>query len=189
MRKILPLIFLITISLKLSFALTPKDIIKQGTRLVYDINKNGNNYELTVIINNISKHYAVDWTLNGSTKLKGNLLLNNDSLDTTYQIFTLDNITPECIIKLNKKIFEIFEQNSSCEIYTDKNKDIKTIFGNPISHTQSFGYNNNLSYEFDCKTVNDGGDYQITYVNNADLPLIVEMNMDWTMKLKNIYNK
>ena len=106
MRKILPLIFLITISLKLSFALTPKDIIKQGTRLVYDINKNGNNYELTVIINNISKHYAVDWTLNGSTKLKGNLLLNNDSLDTTYQIFTFDNITPECIIKLNKKIFK-----------------------------------------------------------------------------------
>ena len=104
MRNILLLIFLITISLKLSFALTPKDIIKQGTRLVYDINKNGNNYELTVIINNISKHYAVDWTLNGSTKLKGKLLLNNDSLDTTYQIFTLDNITPECIIKLNKKI-------------------------------------------------------------------------------------
>ena len=83
-------------------------------------------------------------------------------------------------------MFEELKNDGSMEIVTDKKKNVKTIFGNPYQHTQSYGYKNNYTNEFQCRTVSDGGDYQITYVDDADFPLIVELNLDWSLKLKNI---
>lgn len=63
------------------------------------------------------------------------------------------------------------------------------MFGNPVALTQTIGYNTNFSNELDCKTVNNGDNYQITYLNDADFPLIVELQLDWYMKLRTIENR
>lgn len=194
MIKYLQTLLLVALSVNTLLAISPNEIIKKGTRLVYDVNYGGSNYEFTVTVKDNTKEYVFDWRMNGPTKSIGSLNLNKDAIDNAtgiFNYFTASGVNPtdQCCVVLSKKMYESFKNNGSMEIYTDKKNGVKTIFGNPIYHTQSFGYNNNFSNEFNCLTVNDGGgDYQITYVNDPEFPLIVEMKLDWTLKLKNIYN-
>ena len=74
------------------------------------------------------------------------------------------------------------------EVITDKKSNEKMVFGDPYNHTQTFGFNNDFSNEFDCRTVSNSDNYQITYVNDPDFPLIIEMNVGWSIKLRNIFN-
>ncbi len=171
----------------------PKEIIKKGTKLVYDVNYLGTNFEFTVTVKDNSNNYSFDWHMSAPANRSGTLNFTKDEIDNATEIFnyfTNENIiiTNQCFIVLSRKMYDAFKGNGSMEIYTDKKNNILTVFGNPYEHTQSFGYKNDLSYEFNCRTVSDGNDYQITYVNDSDFPLIVEMKLDWTLKLKNIYN-
>lgn len=140
-----------------------------------------------------SKEYVFDWRMNGPTQTIGSMNLTKDAIENAtgiFNYFTANGVNPadQCCIILSRKMYDTFKANGSMEIYTDKKNGVRTIFGNAIVHTQSFGYNNNYSNEFECNTVNDGGDYQITYVNDPSFPLIVELKLDWSLKLKNIYN-
>ena len=196
MRKFLHvLLFGVTVVLfSAAFASSnPKEIIKIGTKLVYDVNYYGSNYEITVTVKDNTDDYHFDWYMSAPATQKGTLNLSKDAIENATGIFSYFtngeiNLADQCCIVLSRKMYDAFKGNGSMEINTDKKKNILTIFGNPYDHTQNFGYKNDFSNEFDCRTVNDGGDYQITYVNDANFPLIVEMKLDWSLKLKNIYN-
>lgn len=174
-------------------ASNPKDIIKKGTKLVYDVQYFGNNYEIIVVVKDNNDDYNFDWYMSAPANGKGTLNLSKDAIDNATGIFSYFtngeiNLADQCCIMLSRKMYDTFKNNGSMEIYTDKKNNVKTIFGNPYTHTQNVGYKNDFSNEFECKTINDGGDYQITYVNDQNFPLIVEMKLDWSLKLKNIYN-
>lgn len=184
---------LVFISYTVFSSVTPKDIIKKGTKLIYDVNYLGTNYEFTITLKETTDNYSFDWYMSAPANKSGTLNFTQDAIENATGIFNYFtngtiNLTDQCCIVLSKKMFDAFKGNGSMQIITDKKNDISTIFGNPYSHTQNFGYKNDFSNEFDCKTVNDGGDYQITFVNDPDFPLIVEMKLDWTLKLKSILN-
>lgn len=174
-------------------AIKPTEIIRKGTKLVYDVNYYGSNYEITVIVKDNTDDYNFDWYMSAPANGKGSLNLSKDAIENATGIssyFTNGEITLEdqCCIILSKKMYDAFKSKGTMEINTDKKNNISVTFGNPYDHTQSFGYRNNFSNEFNCRTVNNGSDYQITYVNDANFPLIMEMKLDWTLKLKIIYN-
>ncbi len=171
----------------------PVDIIKKGTKLVYDVNYYGNNYEITVVVKDNVNNYNFEWYMSAPENKKGTLNLSKEAIENATGIFSYFtngeiNLEDQCCIVLSRKMYDAFKGNGSMEIYTDKKNNVLSIFGNPYNHTQNFGYKNNFSNEFDCRTVNNGADYQITYVNDPSFPLIVEMKLDWSLKLKNIYN-
>lgn len=171
----------------------PKEIIKKGTKLVYDVNYEGNYYEITVVVKDNSEDYHFDWYMSAPAIGKGSLNLSKNAIENATGIlsnFTNGelNLADQCCIVMSKKMYEAFNDKGSMEIYTDKKNNILTIFGNPYTHTQNFGYMNDFSSEFNCKTVSDGGSNQITYVNDPNFPLIVELKLDWSLKLKSIYN-
>ena len=184
---------LVVLSYTTQASVLPNEIIKVGTQLVYDVNYLGTNYEFTITVKQNTDEYSFDWYMSAPINKKGTLNLSKDTIENAtgiFNYFTNGNISlaDQCCIVLSRKMYDAFKNNGSMEIYTDKKNDVLTIFGNSYTHTQSFGYNNDFSNEFDCKTVSDGGDYQITYVNDPNFPLIVEMKLDWSLKLKNIYN-
>lgn len=169
----------------------PKDVIRLGSKLIYDVNFEGASYEVTVIVKNNNENYTFEWFMSKPANGKGTIQLSKAAIENASGIlshFTNGDISldDQCCIFLSKKMFEELKNDGSMEIVTDKKKNVKTIFGNPYQHTQSYGYKNNYTNEFQCRTVSDGGDYQITYVDDADFPLIVELNLDWSLKLKNI---
>ncbi len=194
MVKLIQLIVIILATAIGGFAFSPKEFIKKGTRLIYDVRRDGGSYTLEIEVKNNTKELFLNWQINGPAKLNGSLTLNNgllDSADGIINYFT-DNTamnTNLCTLILSKKMFERLDKNQAIEIYTDKKNDIKSVFGNPVALTQTIGYNTNFSNELDCKTVNNGDNYQITYLNDADFPLIVELQLDWYMKLRTIENR
>ena len=174
-------------------ASSPKEIIKKGTRIVYDVNYQGTNYEFTITVTDDSKNYSFDWQMSAPSNQKGTLKINQEDLESAtgiFNYFTNGNINVEnqCCIVLSRKMYDAFKSNGSMEIITDKKNSKSSVFGNSYEHTQNFGYRNDFSNEFNCKTVNDGNDNEITFVNDPNFPLIIEMKLDWTLKLKNIYN-
>ena len=52
-------------------ASNPKDIIKKGTNLVYDVNYYGTNYEFTVTVKDNSNEYSFDWYMSAPINKKG----------------------------------------------------------------------------------------------------------------------
>jgi hypothetical protein len=196
MQKILHaalLAVLVAVSSDASASVKPHEIIKKGTRLIYDVNYMGTKYEFTVTIKNEGASYTFDWSLSSPINKKGTVTYTKAAMDNATGIFNFftssaENIAGQCAVILSKKLFNTFKENNSVELCTDKKNNVISIFGNPYNHTQTFGYNNDFSSEFDCRTVTNGDDYQITYVNDPEFPLIIEMNLDWSMKLRNIVN-
>lgn len=174
-------------------SVSPTQIIKKGTTLVYDVNYGGSRYEFTMVVKDQASAYSFDWSISAPINKKGSVTINKDAVQNAtclYNYFSNGEagMGDQCCIMLSKKMFEAFKKNSSVEILTDKKNNEVSVFGNPYDHTQTFGYNNNFSNEFDCRTVTNGDTYQITYVNDADFPLIIEMNVGWSIKLRNIFN-
>ncbi len=174
-------------------AVSPKDVIKKGTKLVYDVNYLGTNYEFTITVKDIENGYNFDWHMSPPDNKNGSMGCSKNAIENTtciYNYFSNENanITDQCCIVLSNKMFEAFKNNGSLVINTDKKNNISAAYGNAYNHTQSFNYDNNANNEFDCTTVNDGRDYQITFINSQSFPLIIELKLDWTMRLKKIYN-
>lgn len=184
---------LVVLSYSAQSSVIPKDFIKKGTKLVYEVNYSGINYELTITVKDYTGEYVFDWSMSAPKNKKGTLNLNKNAIENATGIFNYftevnSDLSDECSVVISQKMYQTFKANSSMEIFTDKKNNVRTIFGNPYNHTQSFGYNNDFSNEFECTTVNDGADDQITYVNDFAFPLIIELKLDWTLKLKTIYN-
>ena len=171
--------------------LNPNAIIKKGTKLIYDVNYLGTNYEVTVTVKDDTKDYIFDWHMSEPANKSGTLNFKKEDIENAtgiFNYFTNDNINldNQCCIILSRKMYDNFNDNGSMKIITDKKNNMSSIFGKAYNHTQNFGYKNDFSNEFNCITVNDGKDYEITYVNDKNFPLIIEMRLDWSLKLKNI---
>lgn len=184
---------LVVLSSTTSAYISPKQILRKGTKLVYDVNYSGTQYECTVTMNEESDAYNFDWKISSPENTSGSINIAKTALENANSLFSnftggTIQLKDECCFLISKKMFNALKGNGSIEIYTDKKEGVMTIFGNPYNHTQTFGYQNNFSNEFECRTVTDGGDFQITYVNDENFPLIVEMNLGMKMKLKSIYN-
>ena len=125
-------------------------------------------------------------------KQKINLVLNGipANASTLFNFFTEDKaeLVDQTSILISNKMFQNWQKNSSMEIYLDNEKNKKSIFGNGYDHTQNFQYKNDNSNEFNCRTVSDIDGYSITYLNDAEFPIIVEMHLDWSIKLRRIIN-
>lgn len=171
----------------------PNDIIKIGTKLIYDVNYLGTNYEMVVTVKDDTKDYIFDWQMSEPANKSGTLNFGKENIENATGIFNYftnenNNLDNQCCIILSHKMYNNFNDNVSMEIITDKKNNFSSVFGKAYNHTQNFGYKNDFSNEFNCITVNDGKDYVITYVNDENFPLIIEMRLDWSMKLKNIEN-
>ena len=179
------------------FAIPPNNILKKNTNLIYDVNYKGSNYELTVTINKLAKNsQEYKWKMTGPQTTEGVLNLNEETINNAegvvhfFQEGAID-MTNQCAFFLSKKIFNDFKNSNTSLISTDIEKKKKNIFYFPVKHTQSFQYNNDIFKEFNCITVmgQDNSDLQITYVDDAEFPLIVKLEVDWILKLKSIYSK
>ncbi|MDB5228009.1 MAG: hypothetical protein JWN78_2202 [Bacteroidota bacterium] len=197
MRKILQkavFAVLVVFVFSASASVNPSQIIRKGTKLVYDVNYSGFRYEFTIVIKDQTDAYSFDWTLGSPINKKGSINVSKAAIQNANGLFNyfangdINNLADQCCVVLSKKMFDAFKSNNTIEIFTDKKNNELSVFGNAYSHTQTFGYNNDYSNEFDCKTVTNGSDYQITYVDDPNFPLIIEMNLGWSMKLKSIFN-
>lgn len=169
----------------------PKDIITPSTKLVYDVYDNGNYYELIMRIKKSENNTtSIEWKMNEPAKEKGSIHLTKNDLENGngfYKFFTekiavLNN--QNCVL-LSTNMFDQLKNNSETTLFIDNKKNTTANFGNLYYHTQNFGLGNNFNNEFNCATVTNGY-YQITFVNDRDFPLIMDLKLDYTIKLKKI---
>jgi hypothetical protein len=185
-------VLVVTSYTALSF-MTPKDILKKGTKLVYDVNYNGTQYEFIVTIKDQQETYTFDWSMGVPVNKSGTVSITQDALENADGLFNYFSsgsihLADQSCFMLSRKMYNAFSDKGSMIVYTNKKANEYSEFGNAYNHTQTFDYKNSETQEFYCRTVTDKDDYQITYVNDASFPLIIEMNLGWTLKLKTIYN-
>ena len=177
-----------------SFAyLNPKSIIKKGTKIIYDVSYNGSQCSLEITITEMDNSFTFDWNTSKPLNKKGSVMIQKNATqnsNTLFDFFTEEKaeLIDQTSILISNKMFVNWQANSSMEIYLDKQKNSKSIFGNGYNHTQNIEYKNNNSNELDCRTVSDKDGYSITYLNDVNFPIIVEMHLDWSIKLRKIIN-
>lgn len=188
-------IFLMSMLMHISsFAyLNPKSIIKKGTKIIYDVSYNGMQYSLDITIQEVENKFSFEWNTSKPLNKNGNIIIQKNATQnatTLFNFFTEDKaeLVDQTSILISNKMFQNWQKNSSMEIYLDNEKNKKSIFGNGYDHTQNFQYKNDNSNEFNCRTVSDIDGYSITYLNDAEFPIIVEMHLDWSIKLRRIIN-
>lgn len=189
-------IFIVGLSLSIFDAYTastnPKEIIHENTKLVYDVYDDGNYYEIILTIKYDKDNMYVDWKMSEPAKKSGTVFITKNDLengDGFYKFFTKTdsslNLHNQNCIFISNSIYNKLSKNNSATIFIDNKKTTPIPFGNLYHHTQNFGLKNNFAFEFNCTTITND-DYQITYVNDAAFPLIVELKLDYTIKLKKI---
>lgn len=171
--------------------LNPISLIKNGTKIIYDVSNDGAQYLLTITVTKIGNGFSFDWYTSKPLNKKGSVNILKNATENTNAIFNFFEVEKAELINqtsilISNKMFENWKNNSSMEIFLDESKNIKSIFGNGYNHTQNFEYKNNNSNELDCRTVSDKDGYSITYLNDATFPIIVEMHLDWSIKLSKI---
>jgi hypothetical protein len=177
-----------------SATVIPKSIIKENTKLIYDVTSNGEQFQLNLIIQFRKEGINYIWEAGNPINKKGYIFIHNDANKNAITLlnfisFQSEESSNQSFIFISKLMFNNWISNKNLEITLDKSKKIKSTFGNKYSHTHSFEYKNNSSYEFDCITVSDisyDSNKSITFVNDSNFPLIIELNSDWTMKLRKI---
>lgn len=183
---------LVVLSYTATAIVLPKDVLKKGTKFVYDVNLNGTQYEFTVTLKDQSEDYTFEWSMGIPINKTGMISVTKEATKNASGLFNLFDekdvkLTDQSCFMISQKMFETFSKRGSMEIVMDKKSNFKSVFGNAYNHTQTFGYKNNETQEFYCTTISSPEDYQITYLNDSNFPLIIEMNLGWTLKLKDIY--
>ncbi|MFN8283686.1 MAG: hypothetical protein U0U67_10755 [Chitinophagales bacterium] len=186
------LVFAYLLFFAMSFRyINPNSFFKKDTQFIYDVNHNGLQYALTLKITKVNDGFSFDWQTDKPLNKKGSVSIHDSAMQNANAIFSSFNqdkveLTNQTSIVISDKMFESWKGSSSMEIAPDATKSIKSIFGNGYNHTQNFEYKNNNSNELECRTVSDKDGYSITYLNDANFPIIVEMNLDWSIKLRKI---
>jgi hypothetical protein len=71
---------LVFISYTVFSSVTPKDIIKKGTKLIYDVNYLGTNYEFTITVKETTDNYSFDWYMSAPANKSGTLNFTQDAI-------------------------------------------------------------------------------------------------------------
>lgn len=165
--------------------------IKPGTQLVYDVNANGNKYQFIVTVKNLGKGITFDWTMTTPDNLSGTLEMTPGALDSAhalYNFFTggMTQLTNQTSVWVSKSVWDdIHDEDEMTDLKVDDETDDSFIrFAMPDGYATTY---KNTSTTMACSELRSlFTDNVITVWENEKFPIILKMNLGWTIELREI---
>ena len=172
---------------------TYEKAMKSGAILTYDITMGEKQYHLVATIKKLGDEIAFDWETTEPANKKGNTTMSANAVSKADALFTdfsggEANLDKETAMFISKKIFSDVSSSAQASIKIFGASDTATIMSNTISEF-NFSLNDNLvavpGWEL------EGGSeikYTVDILESPKFPLIVKIDLGWTIQLASIKN-
>ena len=172
---------------------TYEKAMKPGAILTYDITMGEKQYHLVATIKKLGDEIAFDWETTEPANKKGNTTMSANAVSKADALFTdfsggEANLDKETAMFISKKIFSDVSSSAQASIKIFGASDTATIMSNTISEF-NFSLNDNLvavpGWEL------EGGSeikYTVDILESPKFPLIVKIDLGWTIQLASIKN-
>lgn len=163
--------------------------LKNGTKLTYQVVFNALEYDFIVDSIKVSSDISFAWQMTEPMTMNGNILIKKNALDTAtslYNYFTGGNQTFEdkTSVWVSKKVFKAIKKGSSVIVDAGTGRE-KLLFVAEEKLTCTID-DHQKSIET-LKAVTESG--KIIWILDDPLhPIIVKMNLGWTLTLKSVNN-
>lgn len=165
--------------------------MRPGTVLTYDVNMGGKQYKFIATLKKAGDEIAFDWKMTEPINKTGTVNMSAaavKSADALFNYFTggTSNLEKETSVFLSKKVFDDVAANAEVLLKVNGASDTATRMSNTIGEF-NFNLNGNLiavpSWEL------EGGNeikYKVVAIESRQFPLIVQMDLGWTIVLAEI---
>lgn len=165
--------------------------IKPATKLIYDVNANGNKYQFIVTVKNLGNGVTFDWTMTTPDNLSGTVEMTPGALDSAhalYNFFTggMTKLTSQTSVWLSKSVWnDIHDEDEMTDLKLDDETDDSFIrFAMPDGYAVNF---KGAVSTVPCSELRSlFTDNVITVWENEKFPIILKMNLGWTIELREI---
>lgn len=172
---------------------TPTYTPKANDVLAYKVTTPTATYNLTVTVKTLGATVSFDWFTNAQTSQKGAIAFDNADADnamTLTHFFTpaATKLKGKTCLWASKTIYKLLKANTTANI-TFENAAVADRIENKGAGTFVVNINGvptKLSYIKAANNTNNPGGKELWMLDNEQSPLIVYMNMGWTLELKSI---
>lgn len=168
-----------------------ENAIKPGTQLTYDVNAGGKQYKFIVTIKKLGTEIAFDWKMTEPVNKTGSVAMTAAAVAKADALFNYFNGGPTVLEKetsvwISQKLFNDIATNAQGAIRVNGAADTVTVMSNTISEF-NFNLNGNL-VAVPGWELQGGSDikYTIDVIESAKFPLIVRMDLGWTIALSEV---
>lgn len=160
--------------------------MRPGTVLTYDVDMGGKQYKFIVTLKKSGDEISFDWKMtepvnkSGAVNMSPTAVKNADALFNYFAGGT-SNLEKETSVFLSKKVFDDVAANAETLLKVNGASDTATRMSNTIGEF-NFNLNGNLiavpAWEL------EGGSeikYKVFAIESRQFPLIVQMNLGWTI--------
>lgn len=165
--------------------------IKEGTKLVYDVNAQGSQYQFIVTVKRLKEGVGFDWEMTAPVNKKGIVEMTPEALQSATALmnyFTGGDLklTDQTTVWVSKAVWtDMHDEDEMTDIVLDS-EETETFLRFDGDKKYAAKYNGstvNLTVS-DLKSLLT--DNVITVWENENFPIILSMNLGWTIKLKEI---
>ncbi|MFN8299466.1 MAG: hypothetical protein U0T75_10190 [Chitinophagales bacterium] len=168
-----------------------ENAIKPGTQLTYDVSAGGKQYKFIVTIKKLGTEIAFDWKMTEPVNKTGSVAMTAAAVAKADALFNYFNGGPTVLEKetsvwISQKLFNDIATNAQGAIRVNGAADTVTVMSNTISEF-NFNLNGNL-VAVPGWELQGGSDikYTIDVIESAKFPLIVRMDLGWTIALSEV---
>ncbi|MES2619709.1 MAG: hypothetical protein V4615_02575 [Bacteroidota bacterium] len=167
--------------------------IKPGTVLTYNVTMGEKKYQLIATLQKTGNEISFDWETTAPAGKKGNIAMNANAVSKADALYTdfsggETKLDKETCFFISSKVFNEIASTAQANLKLSGATDTVTVLSNTISEF-NFSVNDNLvavpGWEL------EGGSeikYTIDVLESVKFPLIVRMDLGWTIQLASIKN-
>ena len=198
MKKFISILFILLSTAKI-FSQNISDLdafekaMKPGTVLTYDVTNGTKKYQLIATIKKLGDEITFDWKMTEPVNKTGTVSMSATAVskaDALFNYFTGGDskLEKEISLFISKKIFAEISSTALASIKLNGATDTATVMSNTISEF-NFNLNGNL-VAVPGWELQGGSDikYTVDVLESVKFPLIVRIDLGWTIQLAEIKN-
>ncbi len=178
-----------------SLKLDKETYLKAGTKLVYAIERDGKKYDLNIQILGLTPDVRFRWDMTAPMNKNGIMTLMPDARESAGGIITnlgegmvnlhdltaiwLSNTLMDKIKNAGGILMTVDGNALACKVMHDTPSPLQVLIDGKDAQLSTITIHNGMT---------DATKKTITVLDSKDFPIIVQMNMGWTMTLKSITN-
>ncbi|MGG9962042.1 tetratricopeptide repeat protein [Ferruginibacter sp. SUN106] len=167
----------------------------------WEVNANGAIYDFLVSNpkGNVDTDFEFDWAMSNKDDMKGHIKLTKDAMEkaiaqNNYFGSALKNatLTDKTTVWVSKAVFNDLTKNNSAKMDVGNGEEIFTVVPDGQDNRDKESFEDKVLVKGSAKYVNtlhvknEDGSRQLWILNDAKNPMIIKMDLDWSIVLKSI---
>ncbi len=193
--KIIIIFTLIIVSISPIFSQTHESILKGGTTLIYEVENQNQKYDFTINIEEVSPAIVFTFKMSNKTKTSGKITITKEALKSAiaqYNYFQSNEVVldKQTTVWVSKKVWNNLKKRKKSIISTNSgDMNMKTLqFIEIQNYPVVIDKEEQSLSSFYCIT-NDSNAFKYWILNDINNPLILKMELHFSIELKEIKTK